>query len=49
LTRIADVLGLSKESLFVLAHPEASSLLGTQRNASPRQGQDQPWQDFAGN
>jgi transcriptional regulator with XRE-family HTH domain len=49
LSRIADVLGLPKESLFVLAHPEASSLLGTPRSAAPRQGQDQAWQQFAGN
>jgi transcriptional regulator with XRE-family HTH domain len=49
LNRIADVLSLSKESLFVLAHPEASSLLGTPRNAAPRQEQDQAWQEFAGN
>src|SRR5271155_869194 len=33
LSRVADVLGLPKESLFVLAHPEASSLLGTPCNA----------------
>jgi transcriptional regulator with XRE-family HTH domain len=49
LSRIADVLGLPKESLFVLAHPEASSLLGTPRNVAPRQEQDQAWQQFAGN
>jgi hypothetical protein len=49
LSRIADVLGLPKESLFVLAHPKASSLLGTPRNAAPRQKQDQAWQEFAGN
>jgi len=49
LSRIADVLSLPKESLFLLAHPEASSLLGTPRNVSPRQARDQAWQDFAGN
>jgi hypothetical protein len=49
LSRIADVLSLPKESLFVLAHPEASSLLGPLRNAAPRQEQDQAWQEFAGN
>jgi len=48
LSRIADVLGLPKGSLFVLAHPEASSLLGTPRNAATRQ-EDQAWQKFAGN
>ncbi|MGA2409124.1 MAG: helix-turn-helix transcriptional regulator [Candidatus Binataceae bacterium] len=50
LSRIADVLGLPKESLFVLAHPEASSLLGSRR--SPSAGHDDPdqvWRDFTGN
>ena len=49
LSRIADVLGLPKESLFLLAHPEASSLLGTPRTAAPRQAQDQAWHQFTGN
>jgi transcriptional regulator with XRE-family HTH domain len=49
LSRIADVLDLPKESLFVLAHPEASSLLGTPRNAEPRQERDQAWREFTGN
>jgi transcriptional regulator with XRE-family HTH domain len=49
LSRIADVLSLPKESLFVLAHPEASSLVGAQCNAVPRQDHDQAWQEFAGN
>jgi transcriptional regulator with XRE-family HTH domain len=37
LSRIADVLGLPKESLFALAHPEARSFLGTPRDAAPPQ------------
>src|ERR1700691_3221939 len=49
LSRIADVLDLPKESLFVLAHPEARSLLGTPCEAAPEQEQDQAWQKFAGN
>ena len=49
LSRIADVLGLSKESLFVLAHPEASSLVGTPPDAAPRQRSAQAWKEFAGN
>jgi transcriptional regulator with XRE-family HTH domain len=50
LSRIADVLGLPKESLFVLAHPEASSLLGSHREAAPRsQDPDQVWREFTGN
>jgi transcriptional regulator with XRE-family HTH domain len=46
LSRMADVLDLPKESLFVLAHPEARSLLGTSRAAAPEQGHDQAWQGF---
>jgi transcriptional regulator with XRE-family HTH domain len=50
LSRIADVLGLPKESLFVLAHPEASSLLGSHRETARRaQDPDQVWRDFTGN
>jgi transcriptional regulator with XRE-family HTH domain len=49
LSRIADVLGLAKESLFVLAHPEASSLIGSHREAAPRNNPDQVWRDFTGN
>ena len=49
LSRIADVLGLAKESLFVLAHPEASSLIGNHREAAPRNNPDQVWRDFTGN
>lgn len=49
LSRIADVLGLPKESLFVLAHPEASSLLGSHREAVPRNNPDQVWREFTGN
>lgn len=49
LSRIADVLGLPKESLFVLAHPEASSLLGSYREGAPRNSPDQVWRDFTGN
>jgi transcriptional regulator with XRE-family HTH domain len=49
LSRMADVLGLPKESLFVLSHPEASSLLETTCKAVPRQDQDKAWQEFAGN
>jgi transcriptional regulator with XRE-family HTH domain len=45
LSRMADVLGLPKGSLFALAHPEARSFLGTPCDAAPRQA----WQEFAGN
>jgi transcriptional regulator with XRE-family HTH domain len=47
LSRMADVLGLRKESLFALAHPEASSFLTTPRDAAPVQEQDQAWREFA--
>jgi hypothetical protein len=46
---MADVLGLPKDSLFVLAHPEASSIVGIPHNAAPRQERGQAWQEFAGN
>jgi hypothetical protein len=49
LRRIAAVLDLPKESLFVLAHPEARSILGTPRAGEPPQEEDQAWQEFAGN
>jgi len=38
-----------QESLFVLAHSEAPSLLGKPPDAVPRQQQDQTWQEFVGN
>ena len=49
LSRIAEVLGLPKESLFARGHPEASLFLGTPHEAAPPQEQDQAWQEFAGN
>jgi transcriptional regulator with XRE-family HTH domain len=50
LGRIADVLGLSKESLFVLSHPEASSLLGNHRRTSSKpEKADKAWRDFTDN
>ena len=49
LSRLADVLDLPKESLFVLAHPEASSLVGTPCKPAAREDHDQAWQEFAGN
>ncbi len=49
LSRIADVLGLEKEGLFLLAHPEARSLINNRRAAAPapRLDRDQVWRDFA--
>jgi transcriptional regulator with XRE-family HTH domain len=48
-SRLADVMGLEKEPLFLLAHPEASSLLSARREAPPPHNRDQVWRDFAGN
>src|SRR5207245_3881895 len=48
LSRIAEVLGLEKEGLFLLAHPEARSLINNRRAApAPRLDRDQVWRDFA--
>jgi len=48
LGRIAEVMGLEKESLFLLAHPEARSLING-REESPQSSRKRIWQDFAGN
>jgi transcriptional regulator with XRE-family HTH domain len=49
-SRLADVMGLEKEPLFLLAHPEASSLISrTRREPARRHDRDQVWRDFAGN
>lgn len=48
--RIANVLGLEKEPLFLLAHPEAGSLLNDRREpAQAPRNPDQVWRDFTGN
>src|ERR1700730_12685349 len=49
-SRIADVLGRAKEPLFLLAHPEASSLLSERREEPAAAcNPDQVWRDFTGN
>jgi transcriptional regulator with XRE-family HTH domain len=50
LSRLADVLGLKKELLFLLAHPEARELIGAQR-APARRNEDrrQAWRSFVSN
>jgi transcriptional regulator with XRE-family HTH domain len=49
-SRLADVMGLEKEPLFLLAHPEAGVLLdNSRREPAPHQSRDQVWRDFAGN
>jgi len=47
--RIANVLGLEKEPLFLLAHPEAGSLLNDRREPQAARNPDQVWRDFTGN
>jgi transcriptional regulator with XRE-family HTH domain len=48
LGRLADVLGLEREPLFLLAHPEAKALLN-RREATPPASRDQAWREFSGN
>ncbi len=46
LSRIADTLGLDKQRLFLLAHPEARSLV-TERPEAPRtERHDHAWRKF---
>jgi|YelNatPaOPRAMG01_1025707.scaffolds.fasta_scaffold12008_3 transcriptional regulator with XRE-family HTH domain len=45
LGRLANVLGLEKEPLFLLAHPEARALLGDHQAASPARP-DNAWRRF---
>ena len=45
LGRIADVLGLERQPLFVLAHPEAGSLLAAPKKLAPFR-KDKVWRDF---
>jgi len=46
LSRIATVLGLDREKLFALAHPEASSLMGSCAKAKHPVAKDQAWREF---
>jgi transcriptional regulator with XRE-family HTH domain len=50
LSRIADVLGLEKEPLFLLAHPEAKSLLSSRRQMPSEDSSSKRvvWRDFTG-
>jgi transcriptional regulator with XRE-family HTH domain len=48
LGRIADAMALEKEPLFLLAHPEARSLING-RAESPQSSRKRVWQDFAKN
>jgi len=49
LSRIADTMGLDKQSLFVLTHPEARTLIGARREPTRKPSSDQVWRDFVGN
>jgi transcriptional regulator with XRE-family HTH domain len=49
LARLADTLELNKQRLFLLTHPEAEGILGTQRNASAAKRPENAWRKFAGN
>jgi transcriptional regulator with XRE-family HTH domain len=49
LSGIADLLGLEKEPLFLLGHPEARSLLSSRRQMPSEDGCSKPvWRDFTG-
>jgi transcriptional regulator with XRE-family HTH domain len=48
-SRIAEVLGLNKEKLFLLAHPEARSLISSGRSSAPRPEHENVWREFCRN
>ena len=45
LRRLADVMGLEKETIFLLAHPEAKDLI-THHNASSSKRPENVWRSF---
>ena len=47
LKRLADVLQLDRWQLFLLAHPEAKSLLSSSTTPAPREDPTKAWQRFA--
>ncbi|HYB90440.1 MAG TPA: helix-turn-helix transcriptional regulator [Candidatus Binataceae bacterium] len=47
--RIADTLGLDKQELFLLAHPEAKTLVAAQPRPARADHADQAWRAFAKN
>lgn len=46
LKRLSEVLGVKKEDLFLLAHPEAKDLIAG--NGRPEKGARDAWREFAG-
>lgn len=49
LSRIADVLGLQRESLILLSHPEARGFLAARPERTGPHEQDQAWKEFRNN
>jgi len=49
LGRIAEVLGLDRERLILLSHPEARSFLSAERRSEAAQPIDQAWREFKRN
>ena len=45
-SRLADVMGLEKEPLFLLAHPEAHWVVGERRGPSPARQHEDAWRKF---
>ncbi len=46
LKRLADVLGLDKESIFLMAHPEAKALLSPRHGEKPARTAENAWRSF---
>src|SRR5215469_9793641 len=46
--RLADILGLDKQQLLILAHPEAKELIAEAKHEKPRKG-SLSWRRFIGN
>jgi transcriptional regulator with XRE-family HTH domain len=47
LRRLADVMGLDRESIFLMAHPEAKALLSRTEAGAPAGRGESAWRDFA--
>ncbi|MGO9453595.1 MAG: helix-turn-helix transcriptional regulator [Candidatus Binataceae bacterium] len=47
--RIADTLGLDKQRLFLLAHPEAKAFVSAQREPAKPPARDHVWRRFSTN
>jgi len=49
LARIAEILGLDRETLIGLSHPEAKPFMGMHTAPAPAKSKDQVWKQFTGN